>query len=61
MLNTCRDAGLGVLITDSEVRETLNLVDRAYLVSESRVVAEGTPEYLVSDKNDFAPPPTGTF
>ncbi len=61
ILKTCRDAGLGVLTTDSEVREALNLVDRAYLVSEGKVVAEGTPEYLVSDKNDFAPPPPDSF
>jgi lipopolysaccharide export system ATP-binding protein len=57
MLKACRDAGLGVLITDSGVRDALDLVDRAYIVSEGRVLAEGTSEYLRSDPRDMEPPP----
>jgi lipopolysaccharide export system ATP-binding protein len=35
--------GIGVLITDHNVRETLGICDRAYIISEGRVLAEGTP------------------
>ena len=41
--------GLGVLITDHNVRETLEVVDRAYLLSEGEVVCEGDKEFLVND------------
>jgi lipopolysaccharide export system ATP-binding protein len=36
--------GIGVLITDHNVRETLGICDRAYIISEGRVLAEGTPQ-----------------
>lgn len=41
--------GLGILITDHNVRETLNIVDRAYLISEGRVESEGSKDFLVND------------
>lgn len=44
-----RDRGLGILITDHNVRETLKLVDRAYLIHRGEVVCEGTAEFLVDD------------
>jgi lipopolysaccharide export system ATP-binding protein len=44
-----RDRGLGILITDHNVRETLKLVDRAYLILRGEVVYEGTAEQLVND------------
>lgn len=44
-----KDRGLGVLITDHNVRETLKLVDRAYLIHKGEVVYEGTAEFLVND------------
>lgn len=44
-----RDAGLGVLITDHNVRETLSIVDRAYLIYEGSVLREGTKEFLAND------------
>ena len=44
-----RDRGLGILITDHNVRETLKLVDRAYLIHQGRVLLEGGAEYLVDD------------
>ncbi len=40
---------IGVLITDHNVRETLSIVDRAYLIHEGKVLCEGTSEFLVSD------------
>ncbi len=44
-----RDAGLAILITDHNVRETLSIVDRAYLIFEGRVVTQGTKEFLIND------------
>ncbi len=42
--------GIGVLITDHNVRETLDIVDRAYIITEGTVLATGTPDELI--KND---------
>ncbi|MDA1044736.1 MAG: LPS export ABC transporter ATP-binding protein, partial [Verrucomicrobia bacterium] len=42
--------GLGVVITDHNVRETLAVVDRAYLLFDGKVVREGTSEFLVNDE-----------
>lgn len=44
-----RDAGLAILITDHNVRETLSIVDRAYLIYEGKVVTQGTKEFLIND------------
>lgn len=44
-----RDQGLGVIITDHNVRETLSIVDRAYLVYEGQVLCEGSSEELIED------------
>jgi lipopolysaccharide export system ATP-binding protein len=46
---TLRSRGIGVLITDHNVRETLSVVDRAYLICEGRVESEGTSEFLIND------------
>jgi lipopolysaccharide export system ATP-binding protein len=44
-----RDRGLGVLITDHNVRETLRITDRAYIMYEGRILLQGTAEELASD------------
>ena len=44
-----RERGLGILITDHNVRETLAVVDRAYLICEGKVLREGTSNFLVND------------
>ena len=44
-----KERGLGILITDHNVRETLKLVDRAYLIHHGEVVYEGAAEQLVND------------
>ena len=44
-----KDRGIGVLITDHNVRETLEIVDRAYILHEGRVLMEGTPAEIVVD------------
>ena len=44
-----KNRGIGVLITDHNVRETLDLVDRAYILHDGHVLMEGTPEEIVSN------------
>jgi lipopolysaccharide export system ATP-binding protein len=44
-----RARGIGVLITDHNVRETLGICHRAYIINEGRVLAEGTPEQIVEN------------
>jgi lipopolysaccharide export system ATP-binding protein len=44
------DKDIGVLITDHNVRETLGICDRAYILSAGQVIAEGTPDQVLSDK-----------
>ena len=44
-----RDKGLGVLITDHNVRETLSITDRAYLLFEGKILVQGEAEHLVND------------
>jgi lipopolysaccharide export system ATP-binding protein len=44
-----RKSGLAILITDHNVRETLSIVDRAYLIYEGRVESEGTKDFLIDD------------
>jgi lipopolysaccharide export system ATP-binding protein len=41
--------GIGVLITDHNVRETLGLIDRAYIINEGRVLSHGSPDEIVSN------------
>jgi lipopolysaccharide export system ATP-binding protein len=44
------DRGIGVLITDHNVRETLGICDRAYIVSDGHIIAEGTPEAILDNQ-----------
>jgi lipopolysaccharide export system ATP-binding protein len=44
-----KERGIGVLITDHNVRETLSIVDRAYLLHDGSVLSEGTSDYLIND------------
>ncbi len=46
-----KDRGIGVLITDHNVRETLGIVDRAYILHEGVVLMEGSPEEIVEHKD----------
>jgi len=41
-------SGIGILITDHNVRETLGICDRAYILSEGTVLEEGTPDEIAS-------------
>ena len=42
-----KERGIGVLITDHNVRETLGICDRAYIINEGRVLASGAPGEIV--------------
>jgi len=46
-----KDRGIGVLITDHNVREALDIIDRAYIIHEGQVLMEGTPADIVGDKD----------
>ncbi|QHQ36848.1 LPS export ABC transporter ATP-binding protein [Algicella marina] len=46
-----KDRGLGVLITDHNVRETLSIVDRAYILHDGTILMSGTPDEVVADDN----------
>ncbi len=49
IIRMLRQAGLAILITDHNVRETLNIVDRAYLIYEGQVKRHGSKDFLVND------------
>ena len=51
LVSHLKDRGIGVLITDHNVRETLEIIDRAYILHEGRVLMEGTPEEVVADRD----------
>lgn len=50
LIRQLRDRGIGVLISDHNVRETLNICDRAYLVHQGQVILNGTPNEIVQNK-----------
>ena len=45
-----RNRGLGIIVTDHNVRETLSIVDRAYLVYDGQILREGSSDFLVQDE-----------
>ncbi|WP_340690623.1 LPS export ABC transporter ATP-binding protein [Hydrogenobacter thermophilus] len=50
MIKNLKSQNIGVLITDHNVRETIKIVDRVYIISEGNVLAEGTPEEVIAKK-----------
>jgi lipopolysaccharide export system ATP-binding protein len=48
IIRTLSSRGIGVLITDHNVRETLGICQRAYIISEGQVLAEGAPEHILA-------------
>jgi lipopolysaccharide export system ATP-binding protein len=46
-----KDRGIGVLITDHNVRDALDIIDRAYILHDGRVMKEGTPSEIVADRD----------
>lgn len=51
LVSDLTDRGIGVLITDHNVRETLEIVDRAYILHDGQVLMSGTPQEVVADEN----------
>ncbi|MEM7225901.1 MAG: LPS export ABC transporter ATP-binding protein [Pseudomonadota bacterium] len=51
LVSHLKDRGIGVLITDHNVRETLEIVDRAYIIHEGQVLMEGKPSEIVSHED----------
>jgi lipopolysaccharide export system ATP-binding protein len=51
MVMHLKDRGIGVLITDHNVRETLSIVDRAYIIYDGKVLTSGTKEEIVENKD----------
>ena len=49
MLTYLKNKGLGILITDHNVRDTLSITDRAYIINNSEVLAEGPPETIIAN------------
>jgi lipopolysaccharide export system ATP-binding protein len=49
IIRSLREMGIGVLISDHNVRETLSICDRASIVYDGRIILEGTPDQIVSD------------
>jgi lipopolysaccharide export system ATP-binding protein len=50
MILELKARGIGVVVTDHNVRETLRIVDRAYLIHQGRVLTEGTGDFLIRDE-----------
>ena len=51
LIKDLKSRGIGVLITDHNVRETLDIVDRACIIYDGRVLFAGSPQQLVADEN----------
>lgn len=46
-----KDKGIGIIMTDHNVREALDIVDKVYILNEGKILIQGTPEEVVKDKN----------
>jgi lipopolysaccharide export system ATP-binding protein len=51
IIASLREKGLGVLITDHNVRETLSLVDRAYIIYDGQVLTHGNPQEIIANED----------
>ncbi|MCK5424252.1 MAG: LPS export ABC transporter ATP-binding protein [Emcibacter sp.] len=51
LVSHLKDRGIGVLITDHNVRETLEIIDRAYIIHDGQVLMSGTPEEIVANED----------
>lgn len=50
IIRTLRDKGIGILITDHNVRETLGICERAYILAEGKILVDGSPEQITGDE-----------
>ena len=51
LVGDLKKRGIGVLITDHNVRETLEIIDRAYIIHQGEVLATGTPDEIVRNED----------
>ena len=51
LIKHIKDRGVGVLITDHNVKETLDLIDKAYIMHEGKVLMKGSPNEIIEDEN----------
>ena len=51
LIKHIKDRGVGVLITDHNVKETLDLIDKAYILHEGKVLMKGNPNEIIEDEN----------
>jgi lipopolysaccharide export system ATP-binding protein len=51
LISHLKDRGIGVLITDHNVRDTLNIIDRAYIIHDGMVLMEGSPSDIVGNED----------
>ena len=51
LVRELKNRDIGILITDHNVRETLKIVDRAYIINDGKIIKYGTPEFVVSDQD----------
>ena len=51
LISHLKDRGIGVLLTDHNVREALDIVDRAYILNEGQVLMKGAPSEIIADEN----------
>jgi lipopolysaccharide export system ATP-binding protein len=49
IISQLRERGIGIVITDHNVRETLNICDRAYIIKDGRIIREGSPAEITED------------
>jgi len=50
LILSLKSRNIGIIITDHNVRETLKITDRAYIIAHGRVIAEGTPQEIVENQ-----------
>lgn len=50
LIHKLKKQNIGILITDHNVRDTLSIVDRAYIIAEGKILKEGTPKEIIADK-----------
>ena len=50
IVSQLKNRGIGVLITDHNVRETLSITDRAYIINEGKIISSGSPHQIVQDE-----------
>ena len=51
LVRELKNRKIGILITDHNVRETLKIVDRAYIINDGKIIMSGTPDYVINDEN----------